>query len=204
MATKPRKTVKSENLTIRLDPQTRFLAEMASRVQKRSLSSFVEWSVQESFSFITWRNASGELTSLNDLLNNVWHVDESERFIRMALSNPELLTFNEQLIIDSIKTEFRNIFFNKPQKHFDYSNINRVKLRELWPQLNQAIIDGDFTIHDNLLNMDKIASAANTEREGYQSLMRDLLEAKKNKGMDEVYKIIKTCLHEYEIETRPL
>ena len=37
---------KSEVVSIRLHPEVRFLAELAARKQRRSLSSFIEWAVQ--------------------------------------------------------------------------------------------------------------------------------------------------------------
>jgi predicted HicB family RNase H-like nuclease len=49
---------RSITVGVRLDPKVRYLAELAARKQRRSLSSFIEWVVQESFGRIFLRERS--------------------------------------------------------------------------------------------------------------------------------------------------
>ena len=39
------KLSRSETVTVRLDPKLRYLAELAARLHRRTLSSYVEWAI---------------------------------------------------------------------------------------------------------------------------------------------------------------
>ena len=39
------KLSRSETVTVRLDPRLRYLAELAARLHRRTLSSYVEWEI---------------------------------------------------------------------------------------------------------------------------------------------------------------
>jgi predicted HicB family RNase H-like nuclease len=41
---------RSEVVTVRLEPKLKYLAELAARKQRRSLSSYVEWAIKQSLS----------------------------------------------------------------------------------------------------------------------------------------------------------
>ena len=41
------KLARSETVTVRLAPKLRYLAELAARKQRRTLSSFIEWAIEE-------------------------------------------------------------------------------------------------------------------------------------------------------------
>ena len=42
------KLARSEVVTVRLDPRLRYLANLVARKQRRTLSSFIEWAIEES------------------------------------------------------------------------------------------------------------------------------------------------------------
>ena len=94
------KLARSVIVTVRMDAQLNYLADLAARKQRRTLSSFIEWAVQQSFGELTLREGSGyngdDSVSLKDMEKNLWDVDESERFARLAIYFPELLTHEEQ------------------------------------------------------------------------------------------------------------
>ena len=52
-------STRSVTVTFRLDPRTRYLAEIAARKQRRSLSSFIEWAIHETLGKVTLVNAEG-------------------------------------------------------------------------------------------------------------------------------------------------
>ena len=79
---------RSITVGVRLDPRVRYLAELAARKQRRSLSSFIEWAVKERL------NGMWKLAEEADLL---WHPSRAERFARLASRHPELLTYREEL-----------------------------------------------------------------------------------------------------------
>lgn len=104
---KPRKEgeqsmARSITVGVRLDPKLRYLTELAARKQRRSLSSFIEWVVQESLGRILLREGSGYNndygTSVADEAACLWDIDEADRFARLALRYPDLLTHEEQAI----------------------------------------------------------------------------------------------------------
>jgi hypothetical protein len=93
---------KTEILSIRLDPRLRYLAELASRRQRRSISSFVEASIQDSLLrvFITQEvdsrgNYKGK--TISEVAATLWTVNEADRFARLAFRYGDLLTYDEQI-----------------------------------------------------------------------------------------------------------
>jgi predicted transcriptional regulator len=96
---------RSETVTVRLDPKLNYLCELAARAQRRTKSSFIEWAVAEVLGLVTlpdvrepvnfedWREVT-----LRDRAASLWHVDEADRVIMLALVAPALLNHEEQLI----------------------------------------------------------------------------------------------------------
>jgi hypothetical protein len=89
------KLARSETVTIRLDPKMRYLAELASRVHRRTLSSYIEWAIEASFSQIR-PSPSNQHVSLSDVASALWDVYEPDRFVTLASRYPDLLTHEEQ------------------------------------------------------------------------------------------------------------
>ena len=46
------KLSRSETVTVRLDQKLRYLAELAARKYRRTLSSFIEWAIEDTFNRI--------------------------------------------------------------------------------------------------------------------------------------------------------
>ena len=95
------KLSRSETVTVRLDPKLRFAAELAARKQRRTLSSFIEWAVEESIHNVIL----AEPSHINEppetaytAIERVWDVDEADRFAKFALNYPNLLTHNEEIL----------------------------------------------------------------------------------------------------------
>lgn len=89
------KLSRSETVTVRLDPKLRYLAELAARKQRRTLSSFIEWALEDILSRVELNPTKN--ISLADEASELWDVDESDRFAKLALRHPELLTHEEQI-----------------------------------------------------------------------------------------------------------
>lgn len=94
------KLTRSEVVTVRMDSQLHYLAELAARKHRRTLSSFVEWAVQQSFKSVEMYHGVGynndDSVFLSDMEAKLWDVDQSERFVRLAILYPDLLTHEEQ------------------------------------------------------------------------------------------------------------
>jgi hypothetical protein len=95
------KLSRTETVTVRLDPKLRYLAELAARKQRRTLSSFIEWVIEESLSRVRLTEATdlrGNRISVADEAAELWDVDEPDRFVKLALCYPDMLTHEEQIL----------------------------------------------------------------------------------------------------------
>ena len=94
------KLARSETVTVRLDPKLRYLAELAALRHRRTLSSFFEWAIEDSLNRVKLREGSGYNNDMGSTVSDdaefLWDVDESDRFAKLALRYPELLTHDEQ------------------------------------------------------------------------------------------------------------
>ena len=97
------KLAKSEVTTIRLDPKLRYLAELAARKQRRSLSSFIEWAIEDALLRFPLKEGDDRQRTVMGEAENLWDVDAADRFVKLALNFPELLTHDEQLIWKLVK-----------------------------------------------------------------------------------------------------
>jgi hypothetical protein len=145
---------KTEILSIRLDPRMRYLAELASRRQRRSISSFVEASIQDSLLrvFVTQEvdsrgNYKGK--TITEVAAILWDVIEADRFARLAFRYPDLLTYSEQMCWKSI-CENESFWKDRPDEARDRIEANLIlpRLREKW-HLFDAVIRGERP-HDQL------------------------------------------------------
>lgn len=108
------KQPRKELTSLRLEPQVKYLAEIASRVQRRSLTNFIEWVLEESIKNMTLRDDPYDDRTLGDLSFLLWDINESERLIKLALIAPELLSYEEQLIFKVLThTPYKFINFNE-------------------------------------------------------------------------------------------
>ena len=104
------KLSRTETVTVRLDPKLRYLAELAARKQRRTLSSYIEWAVEKSLAdvVLTTRYSGEELQNedletVADKADELWDVDPSERFARLAITHPSLLGHDEQVLWKQIE-----------------------------------------------------------------------------------------------------
>ena len=95
-------TTRSLVVTVRLDPRLKYLADLAARKQRRTLSSFIEWAIEQSLSQVRLGesdlNGPGESVSDADKQHHLWDVDDADRFAKLALFYPDLLTHGEQIL----------------------------------------------------------------------------------------------------------
>jgi len=89
------KLSRSETVTVRLDPQLNYLCEIAARINRQTKSSFIERAIQDAVARTPIRPNEETLWSL---AGEVWDVDEADRFVKLALQYPELLTYDEQVL----------------------------------------------------------------------------------------------------------
>lgn len=91
---------RTQVVTVRLDQKLRYLAELAALKQRRTLSSYIEWAIQDSLSRVPLIEGTGfndQSVTVQDEADKLWDVDEPDRFVKLAFNYPELLTHDEQI-----------------------------------------------------------------------------------------------------------
>jgi len=137
------KLTRSETVTVRLDPKLRYLAELAARRQRRTVSSYIEWAIEESLN----RVLICEGKSIADTAPTLWDVDEADRFAKLALNYPDLLTHGEQVLWKLIR-ENGYLFKGKYDSQGEWAwrasgdSLIMERLRENWDKFN-AVARGE-------------------------------------------------------------
>jgi len=135
------KLMRSETVTVRLDPKLRYLAELAALKHRRTLSSFIEWAIEHTLRDVRLReNSHDNATTVADDAEWLWDVDEQDRFAKLALRYPELLTHEEQKrwkVIRECSYLWRGHY--GPNGRWRWSieeeKLNFGRLRENWQQI---------------------------------------------------------------------
>jgi len=156
------KLSRSEIVTVRLDPKLKFAAELAARKQRRTLSSLIEWTIEQSLKDIfvgeVIADETGNKVTVNALeaMSNVWDIYEPERFVKFAEKFPDLLNYREEILWKTICDNSRfwsyldSRWIEKFDKHFDFkwdttiNNLAKDELNKYWDTLNE-IADGKLS-----------------------------------------------------------
>lgn len=141
---------RTEIVTIRLDPNMRFAVELASRSEKRTVSSLIEWCIARGLDDkVELRDPRGNhpvgRVFVSGLLaaSLVWDVEEADRFVKMAKMYPELLNQDEQKLWKLINEES---YLFLPQQEGP-PEIQVELLRKIWSNL-QAYSTGKISKAD--------------------------------------------------------
>lgn len=138
------KLSRSETVTVRLDPKLRYLAELAARLHRRTLSSYIEWSIKESLDSEAVRPAGytaeqADGITIGSEAETLWDVDDADRFAKLAMRYPHLLTHEEQVRWKLIRENgflWRGSYRNGPRKEWswnlDEGSLVFERLREHW------------------------------------------------------------------------
>lgn len=146
------KTSRSETVSIRLDPELRYMAEIGARIQRRSLSSFIEWAVSRSLNEIEFtqnfdRDGEPYPVFLQKIRKELWDVDEPDRFVKLAFRNPSLLNHEEQIVWKLVREcgwFWDGWFGNDGIYHYETKeeSFHFSRLREWWDRV-KSIAQGD-------------------------------------------------------------
>jgi hypothetical protein len=129
---KPRegRLARSEVATLRLDPKLRYFVELAARKQRRTISSYLEWIVEQSLSQIRLTDLAGSPPSIADEAEQLWDVDKAQRFVKLAFGHPELLTHDEQTLWKLIREN--HYVWSRRGEEQSLANMNVGRLRTYW------------------------------------------------------------------------
>jgi hypothetical protein len=128
---------KSEVVTVRLDPKLKYVAELAARRQRRTLSSYIEWAIEDSLSRVhPAYEVHGEMEpTFADKASSLWDVDEPDRFAKLALNYPDLLDHEQQRIWKLVREcglLWRGGYNRGPDKEWNW-DVNEESL--IWERL---------------------------------------------------------------------
>ncbi|PZQ37142.1 hypothetical protein [Pseudomonas ceruminis] len=153
---RPRKTTDQSStvsVSLRVDPAIKYAIDIAARIQKRTVTGVVEWSVEQALSDV---KMPVDFMVLNDqhkpempdpqsvmdaVKERLWSPDEAIRVVRLAFEYPSLLTFEEGLIWESIRLS-PPFWRYTPRVITDASPWKNARLDVLskyWPDLIQRI-----------------------------------------------------------------
>ena len=141
------KLSRSQTVTVRLDPKLRYLATLAARTHRRTLSSFIEWAIEESLKtvLLTERNPEGRSVSVADEAESLWDVDEADRLGKLAENYPQLLTHEEQLVWKFIQEHdyfWEWVDIGPEMEDYKERRLRFDLLRDHWEILN-AVVRGE-------------------------------------------------------------
>ncbi len=94
---------KTETLTLRLDPKTKYAIELLARDQKRTLAGAIEWAVQKAMSSQEV-GASLGVCSFQELVDQTWTPDELQRVMNLGANAEHLLSHDESCLWAVIKS----------------------------------------------------------------------------------------------------
>jgi len=149
------KLSRSETVTVRLDPKLRYLAELAARLHRRTLSSYVEWAIEASLdNNVLKPDFDGRGASIKDDAEYLWDVDEADRFAKLALRYPHLLSHEEQVrwkLIRECGYLWRGKYGPPPAQEWSWQVVEDSfcfdRLRDKW-ELFCAVANGDKPVSE--------------------------------------------------------
>ncbi len=92
---------RTEVFALRLDPKLKYLAELAARKQHRSLANFVEWALDAALRTTVIDDKTGK--KVWEKAEELWDISPQGRFFRLLETHPELLSYDEQQVLFTIK-----------------------------------------------------------------------------------------------------
>ncbi len=135
------KLSRSQVVTVRLDPRMRYLAELAARKDRRTLSAFIELAIEDRV-----RPLLPPVNRMQIGPKELWSPDPAERFARLAIQHPDLLTDEQQALWTAIK-DSNLLWLGGDQLQgsweWDWGRLERdvfPKLREHWNVFNRVAL----------------------------------------------------------------
>jgi len=142
MATKkqPVKASPNINVSMRIDPKTKYLIDLLAREQKRTITGVIEWALEVAAhqeQFDKSESSFDQRRSFRDMIDELWSTDDALRLISLAMNKPSLLDYDELRIWETIKAspDFWRINNPASMPRLDKSWINSPMVQAYWEQL---------------------------------------------------------------------
>ena len=125
---------------IRFDQRIKYMADLAARKERRSLTNFVEWAMERALRDIDlFSDNHGHTVKAGAAAKLLWDIQPAERLKKLHQHCPELLTYEEQHVL-SVINDFRTAghpgigFFNGQE-------INWSLVKSCWGELKAYVSD---------------------------------------------------------------
>ena len=152
-----RLTPRTEALAMRLDPQIKYMAELVSRQERRSLTSFVEWAIDQALREVRL-NVEGVDVPAAQAMDRLWDIDGAERLRKLSERCPNLLNYEEHRLMHLVVNFMTD--GAKPLRFTNGGEINWSLVKACWQQLKDYVPEGVDT-KENLVASLRLAQQEN-------------------------------------------
>ena len=137
---------RSKVTTVRLEPRMRYLAELAARKHRWTLSNFIGWALENAFRQVALSDGAEQPVTLAHAADRLWDENPPARFAKLAITYPDLLTHDQQQLWKLIR---ESDFFwggrkDGPGKKWQRAELDPTlsseRLGEYWELLNEIAV----------------------------------------------------------------
>jgi len=129
MQSKKDRGIKSQTLSLRLDPKTKFTLEFASRIKGQTITTLVERAIRASCDEI---DLGGGFEGQEVTWKHFWDPDEGVRTLKLCASPGYPTTYEEDELMGFVKAH--QSFFYVRERPYE---LNRSFVRILWPKIEE-------------------------------------------------------------------
>jgi hypothetical protein len=134
MAAEHKRAAKTEVLSIRMDPKTRFVLDFIARMRGQSITTVVERSLQETADRNPINETDSRGNSYEKTWRDYWHINEGIRWLMIA-SDPNLYsTFDEEYKVAFTKTHWP-FFYNCSSR----DSYKEWAIEVIWPRIDEFV-----------------------------------------------------------------
>jgi hypothetical protein len=131
MRPKKERGTRSETLSLRLDPKTKFTLEFASRIKGQTITTLVERAIRSSCDEIELY-PEGFKGQEAGTWKTFWDPDEGVRTLKLCAAKDYPTTYEEDELMSFVKAH--QSFFYDDERRYE---INRLFVRVLWPKIEE-------------------------------------------------------------------
>lgn len=145
------KQPRKEVVSFRLEPKIKYLVDIAARVQRRSPTNYIEYTLEQSLKnvMLIEGDTAEDRVSVYDEGNHLWSESEAHRVMALDINFPDLLSHEESEILRTIRYSFEDLFC--PTKH----SFNYELVEQFWDVIKKYVAGDQQSI--NYLNILKRA-----------------------------------------------
>lgn len=129
---------KTDALSIRIDPRLKYGLDLASRVQRRPVTSVVEWAIAEALANERVRDKNGHEWTLKDASGVIWSDNELERLLALWFNFPDLLDYEESRQVNVLLRTHELWKDGSPNRYLDFEWSRTLPV---WDKLKPVLIE---------------------------------------------------------------